>query len=127
QWKAHEVEMVEVVADQVAVALSHAAVLEETQRRRDELEEKNRTLQAARQRAEVAVMARNDFLAVMNHEMRTPLHSITALASILNVIDSAFTVSNLLCTPSPQEEDLTPEQAPLVATVLRSASLLISL
>ncbi|CAI5470120.1 unnamed protein product [Closterium sp. Yama58-4] len=93
----------------VAVALSHAAVLEETQRRRDELEEKNRTLQAARQRAEVAVMARNDFLAVMNHEMRTPLHSITALASILN------------------EEDLTPEQAPMVATVLRSASLLTSL
>ncbi|GJP74354.1 hypothetical protein CLOP_g4948 [Closterium sp. NIES-67] len=109
QWKAHEVEMVEVVADQVAVALSHAAVVEETQRRRDELEEQNRTLQTARQRAEVAVMARNDFLAVMNHEMRTPLHSITALASILN------------------EEDLSHEQAPMVATVLRSASLLTSL
>ncbi|CAI7895085.1 unnamed protein product, partial [Closterium sp. NIES-53] len=102
QWKAHEVEMVEVVADQVAVALSHAAVLEETQRRRDELEEKNRTLQAARQRAEVAVMARNDFLAVMNHEMRTPLHSITALASILNVSVAAVCTSFLpahLTTP----------------------------
>lgn len=31
QWKSHEVEMMEVVADQVAIALCHAAVLEESQ------------------------------------------------------------------------------------------------
>lgn len=77
--------MVEVVADQVAVALSHAVALEESQRRRDELAEQNEALKVARQRAEVAVRARNDFLTVMNHELRTPLHTIVALASLLKV------------------------------------------
>ena len=85
QWRSHEVEMVEVVADQVAVALSHAAALEESQRRRDELAEQNEALKVARQSAEVAVRARNDFLTVMNHELRTPLHTIVALSSLLKV------------------------------------------
>lgn len=109
QWKPHEVEMVEVVADQVAVALSHAAALEESQKTRDALVEQNRALQSARQKAETAVRARNDFLAVMNHEMRTPLQAIIALASIL------------------QDGDLTTEQSPMVETVIKSSSLLSTL
>jgi GAF domain-containing protein len=64
QWRPHELEMVEVVADQVAVALSHAAVLEESQRARAKLVEQNAALDAARREAESAIRARNDFLAV---------------------------------------------------------------
>eukprot|EP00897_Mesotaenium_endlicherianum_P004818 jgi/Mesen1/4364/ME000022S03647 len=109
QWQAHEVQMVEVVADQVAVALSHAAVLEESQRTRSNMVEQNRALQLARQKAETAVRARNDFLAVMNHEMRTPLHSVIALSSIL------------------QEAGIAEDQAPMVDTILKSSSLLSSL
>eukprot|EP00243_Klebsormidium_subtile_P011518 TRINITY_DN655_c0_g2_i5.p1 TRINITY_DN655_c0_g2~~TRINITY_DN655_c0_g2_i5.p1 ORF type:complete len:427 (-),score=51.31 TRINITY_DN655_c0_g2_i5:538-1818(-) len=71
RWKPHELEMVEGVADQVAVALSHAAILEESQRTREELLQQNEALVIARQEAETAIKARNDFLAVMNHEMRT--------------------------------------------------------
>ncbi|KAK1362384.1 hypothetical protein POM88_046858 [Heracleum sosnowskyi] len=64
-------ELVEVVADQVAVALSHAAILEESMRARDLLMEQNISLDhLARREAETAIRARNDFLAVMNHEMR---------------------------------------------------------
>ncbi|KAG6684259.1 hypothetical protein I3843_12G054000 [Carya illinoinensis] len=106
QWHDHELELVEVVADQVAVALSHAAILEESMRARDLLMEQNVALDHARREAETAIRARNDFLAVMNHEMRTPMHAMIALSSLL------------------QETKLTPEQRLMVETILRSSNLL---
>lgn len=66
-------------------------------------------LDLARREAETAVRARNDFLAVMNHEMRTPMHAIIALSSLL------------------QETDLTPEQRLMVETILKSSNLLATL
>ncbi|GLU14670.1 hypothetical protein SLE2022_312280 [Rubroshorea leprosula] len=109
QWHVHELELVEVVADQVAVALSHAAILEESMRARDLLMEQNVALDLARREAETAIRARNDFLAVMNHEMRTPMDAIIALASLL------------------LETELTPEQRLMVETILKSSNLLATL
>ncbi|XP_073001527.1 probable ethylene response sensor 1 [Typha latifolia] len=109
KWHAHELDLVEVVADQVAVALSHAAILEESMRARDMLMEQNIALDLARREAEMAIRARNDFLAVMNHEMRTPMHAIIALSSLL------------------LETELTPEQRLMVETVLKSSNLLATL
>ncbi|XP_042477179.1 ethylene receptor-like isoform X2 [Macadamia integrifolia] len=100
-WRVHELELV-----QVAVALSHAAILEESMRARDLLMEQNVALDLARREAETAICARNDFLAVMNHEMRTPMHAIIALSSLL------------------QETELTPEQRLMVETILKSSNLL---
>lgn len=94
---------------QVAVALSHATILEESMLARDLLMEQNVALEHARQEAETAIRARNDFLAVMNHEMRTPMHAIIALSSLL------------------QETDLTTEQRSMVETVLKSSNLLATL
>ncbi|URD96024.1 Ethylene receptor [Musa troglodytarum] len=65
------------------IALSHAAILEESMRARDLLMEQNVALDLARREAEIAIHARNDFLAVMNHKMRTPMHAIIALSSVL--------------------------------------------
>lgn len=109
RWHMHELEMVEVVADQVAVALSHAAIIEESLRARDLLMEQNRALDTARREAETAIRARNDFLAVMNHEMRTPMHAIIDLSSLL------------------QETELSAEQRSMVDTVLKSSNLLATL
>ncbi|KAG1326264.1 Ethylene receptor [Cocos nucifera] len=109
KWHVHELELVEVVADQVAVALSHAAILEESMQARDLLMEQNVALDLARQEAEMAIRARNDFLSVMNHEMRTPMHAIIALSSLL------------------LETELTPEQRLMVETVLKSSNLLATL
>ncbi|KAJ6940912.1 hypothetical protein NC651_006893 [Populus alba x Populus x berolinensis] len=106
KWREHELELVEVVADQVAVALSHAAILEESMRARDQLMEQNVALKSARREAEMAIHARNDFLAVMNHEMRTPMHAIIALSSLL------------------LETGLTTEQRAMIETVLKSSNLL---
>eukprot|EP00250_Pteridium_aquilinum_P017391 c23609_g1_i1 orf=762-3074(-) len=106
EWGPNELEIVETVADQVAVALSHAAILEESHRIQDQLVEQNKALQLIRKDAETAVLARNEFLVVMNHEMRTPLHSVKALSSLL------------------QESCLSPEQQAVVETVAKSSGLL---
>ncbi|EFJ25385.1 two-component response regulator [Selaginella moellendorffii] len=104
RWRIHELELVE-----VAVALSHAAILEESIRSRDLLVEQNIALDAARQEAETAVSACNDFLAVMNHEMRVPMHTIITLSSLL------------------QDSQLNAEQRSMVETILRNSRLLAKL
>lgn len=78
-------------------------------RARDQLMEQNIALTSARREAEMAIHARNDFLAVMNHEMRTPMHAIIALSSLL------------------LETDLTSEQRVMIETVLKSSNLLATL
>ncbi|GJZ80299.1 ethylene response sensor 1, partial [Tanacetum coccineum] len=93
----------------VAVALSHAAILEESTRARDQLMKQNIALDLAGQEAETAIHARNDFLAVMNHEMRTPMHAIIALSSLV------------------LETQLTTEQRAIVETILKSSNLLAAL
>ncbi|KAK7277780.1 hypothetical protein RJT34_22797 [Clitoria ternatea] len=109
KWRDFELELVDVVVDQVAVALSHAAILEESMRARDQLIEQNVALDLARQEAEMAIHARNDFLAVMNHEMGTPMHAIIALSSLL------------------LETELTPEMRVMIETVLKSSNVLATL
>ncbi|PIN24157.1 Sensory transduction histidine kinase [Handroanthus impetiginosus] len=109
KWREHELELVEVVVDQVAVALSHAAILEESMRAHDQLVQQNGALDLARQEAETAIRARNDFLAVMNHEMRTPMHAIISLCSML------------------LEAELTPDQRVMIETILKSSNVLATL
>nr|KYP74519.1 Protein EIN4 [Cajanus cajan] len=81
-WTCHEMEIVEVVADQVAVALSHASVLEESQLMRQKLEERNRALQQAQKNAMMASEARKSFQKVMSHGMRRPMHSVLGMLSL---------------------------------------------
>ncbi|KAK7376319.1 hypothetical protein VNO78_34785 [Psophocarpus tetragonolobus] len=83
-WTYHEMEIVEVVADQVAVALSHASVLEESQLMRQKLEERNWALQQAKKNAMMASQARQSFQKVMSHGMRRPMHSILGMLSLFN-------------------------------------------
>ncbi|KAJ6422782.1 hypothetical protein OIU84_027705 [Salix udensis] len=88
-WSHEEMEIVEVVADQVAVALSHA-------------------LQQARNDAMMASQARNSFQKVMSHGMRRPMHSILGLLSMFQndnmgfeqriVTDTLVKTGNVLAT-----------------------------
>lgn len=106
-WNDHELEMVEVVADQVAVALSHANVLEESQLMRDQLKERNRVLQQAKKDAILANQARDSFQKVMSHGMRRPMHSILGLLSMFEenmnfeqkiMIDTMVRTGNVIST-----------------------------
>lgn len=87
-WTNQEIGIVEVVADQVAVALSHASVLEESQLMRQKLEEQNRALQQSRQNAMMASLARKSFQTVMSHGLRRPMHSILGMLSLFQEEDN---------------------------------------
>lgn len=108
-WNSQEIEIIEVVADQVAVALSHAAVLEESQLMRDKLAEQNRTLQQERKNAMMASQARVSFQKVMSNGMKRPMHSILGLLSIY------------------QGDNLKFDQKIIVDTLLKSSSVLSAL
>ncbi|KAK4478182.1 hypothetical protein RD792_017464 [Penstemon davidsonii] len=108
-WSNQELEIVEVVADQVAVALSHASVLEDSQLMREKLVEQNRALQQAKQDALRASQARNSFQMVMSNGLRRPMHSILGLLTVL------------------QDEKLCNEQKLLVDTMVKSSNVLSTL
>lgn len=107
-WSVEEMEIVEVVADQVAVALSHAAVLEESQLMREKLGEQNRALQQAKENAMMASQARISFQKVMSHGMRRPMYSILGLLSMFHndnmsfeqksIVETLVKTSNVLST-----------------------------
>lgn len=108
-WNSQEVEIIKVVADQVAVALSHAAVLEESRLMGEKLAEQNRALQQAKMNAMLASQARNSFQKVMSNGMRRPMHSILGLLSML------------------QDENLSNEQRVIVDSMVRTSSVLTTL
>ncbi|OWM63193.1 ethylene receptor 2-like [Punica granatum] len=116
-WTAPEIEIVKVVADQVAVALSHASVLEESQLMREKLEEQNLALQQARKNAVLANQARSSFHEVMNERMRRPMHAVLGLLSILQheenlmnnqklIVDTMARTGNNLSIPMDDEAEI---------------------
>ena len=92
----------------MAGALSHAAVLKESQLMREELVEQNRALQPTRQNAMSASQTRNAFQKVMSDGMRRPMHSILDSLSMMQdgnlnsdqriIVDSMMKTSNVLST-----------------------------
>nr|KYP71842.1 Protein EIN4 [Cajanus cajan] len=96
-WTCHEMEIVEVVADQVAVALSHASVLEESQLISQKLAEQNQALQLAQKNAMMARKARSSFEKVMSHGMRRPMHSILGLLSMFQEDNIRYEHKICLC------------------------------
>ncbi|EES10426.1 ethylene receptor 2 [Sorghum bicolor] len=103
-WGRRELEIVEVVADQVAVALSHAALLEESQLMREKLAEQHRDLLRAKHEAMRAGEARNSFQTAMYDGMRRPMHSILGLVSMM------------------QQESMNPEQRLVMDAIAKTSS-----
>lgn len=109
EWTYQEIEIVKVVADQVAVALSHAAVLEESQLMREKLAEQNRALQMAKRDAMRASQARNALQKAMSEGMRRPMHSILGLLSMI------------------QDEKLSNEQKMIIDTMVKTGNVMSNL
>lgn len=109
-WGNQDLDILRVVADQVAVALSHASILEESQNMRDRLVDQNRALQQAKQDAMLASQARVSFQKVMSDGMRGPLHSVLGLVSMIK-----------------DEDNLNPEQENIVSTMERTGKVISTL
>lgn len=68
----------------IAVALPVSTVVSERRRMIERLEGRTLAAQIARRQAEAADAAKSRFLALMSHEMRTPLHGVVGYAEVLS-------------------------------------------
>jgi ethylene receptor len=99
-WTEEDMDVLEITNSQISVAISHAYLLADLKTQNSELIE-------ARKSAEAGMLAREEFLAVVSHEMRTPLHAVLAIASVLA-----------------QSKSLIPDDQSMVTTISTSAGLL---
>ncbi len=67
----------------ILTAVPISTLISERRRLMDRLEARTQAAQAARRQAEQSAAAKSRFLALMSHEMRTPLHSVVGYAEVL--------------------------------------------
>ena len=71
-----EIQLLEAVADQVAVAIENAGLYEEVRQRLQELQQKNTEIERANK-------VKDEFLSVMSHELRTPINVVMGYAAMI--------------------------------------------
>ncbi|CAL5062385.1 unnamed protein product [Urochloa decumbens] len=98
-WSRQELEVVEVVADHLAVALSHAAALEEWQLTRYKLADQQSALARARHDAEAAARARDAAQGGMRDGVLRPMHSVVALLSLMQAQQQDESSASALASP----------------------------
>ncbi|HEY9827277.1 MAG TPA: PAS domain S-box protein [Stenomitos sp.] len=86
QWSTPEIDLVQQLADQLAIAINQAKLFEQLQQElsirqlaEQELAERNQQLSLSNQALARATRLKDEFLANMSHELRTPLNAILGM------------------------------------------------
>jgi PAS domain S-box-containing protein len=87
QWQAAESQLLQQIADQLAIALQQASLFEqlqqellERQQAENQLIESNQQLAVSNGELARATLLKDEFLANMSHELRTPLNAVLGMA-----------------------------------------------
>jgi signal transduction histidine kinase/CBS domain-containing protein/ActR/RegA family two-component response regulator len=90
QWQDVEAQLLQQIADQLAIAIQQATLFEllqaelaERQQAETQLRERNQQLAISNQELAQATQLKDEFLANMSHELRTPLNAILGMSEAL--------------------------------------------
>lgn len=87
QWTAQEQTFMQLIADQLAIAIRQARLYSQLQQQKQTLEqrviERTQDLHDALLAAQAADAAKSEFLATMSHELRTPLTCVIGMSATL--------------------------------------------
>jgi signal transduction histidine kinase/CheY-like chemotaxis protein/HPt (histidine-containing phosphotransfer) domain-containing protein len=108
QFGSAELHLLNLFADQAAIAVENARLYDQAQREIGERARAEQEAQQAREAAEAASEAKSAFLATMSHEIRTPMNAVIGMTSLL------------------LDTDLTAEQREFVETIRQSGDALLT-
>ncbi|PSB57492.1 GAF domain-containing protein [Chamaesiphon polymorphus] len=118
-WQAAEAQLLQQIADQLAIAIQQASLFEQLQteltdrqQAETQLRQTNHQLAISNQELARATRLKDEFLASMSHELRTPLNAILGMSEALQI---------------PAFGSLSPQQQHSISTIERSGKHLLSL
>jgi signal transduction histidine kinase len=113
-YRADELELVQLLADQTVIALKNARLFSELNQQHDRIRYLNTDLRRQNDRLEILDKVKSDFITIASHELRTPLTQVKGYADILQAMN--------------EESDLTREQTREIAGhIIRASTRLESL
>ena len=86
-YRANELELVQVLAEQTVIALQNARLYSELNRQNERIRSLNTDLRQQNERLEILDRMKSDFITIASHELRTPLTQVKGYSDILTYLN----------------------------------------